>query len=60
MSRVKLWECSVCGQSLLQPWLPCDCPTLSVDRFLITPLGAIPADCNQLGAGPLEAEQVAA
>jgi hypothetical protein len=58
MSAVMLWECRDCGQPLLRPWLPCDCPGLSGDRFLITPLGAIPAE--QLGAGPLEPEQVAA
>lgn len=43
MSAVRLFECAVCGQLLLRPNLPCDCPTLCVDRFLVTPYGQIPA-----------------
>lgn len=60
MSAVALWECSACSQTTLRPWLPCDCATPSAERLLITPYGSIPAPGQQLGLGPLEAEQVAA
>jgi hypothetical protein len=53
-SIVKMWECSSCGQALLRPWLPCDCPGLSGERYLVTPYGTVPAP------SPAKSKQVAA
>jgi len=59
MNAVRLWICATCEQTLLTPFQPCECSTLSPDRFLSTPYGDIPAQAV-LGTGPLEADRSAA
>lgn len=58
MNAQRLWICGSCEQLLPTPWAPCDCPNSNTDRFLVSPLGLIPA--KPLGVGPLDPEQVAA